>query len=364
MEYLMYMDESGNTGNPKIKNGKWNWGNQKHFALGGLYFEKGKKEKLRKEIYEILESYRPGLGSDFELKSSSNYGFRNDLLEDFFSVFMDNKIDFFIDITNKKFQIIKYINEYCVFPVVLRDDPINERINKRDLIINTAVDLYNNLPDELVGNFLDINNKPIDDNLVEFITNYIDELDDYIFNDIISNRLKTIKDRINNFSNESFQLSNLVPIKDKTNGGKNMSFLPNLDAYLNVVNVIGNVKLEDKDSLTIFHDRQDQFDKSIKKWTKIIKNNYSNAKIDEISFLDSKKSIFIQVIDFITGMILKRYRVCIEKNYLNRKQRKEYKLYRPFVERCNVVAPKHEQKLFFSKHKLISTKSRIPQTRK
>ncbi len=46
MNYKMFIDESGNTGEPRIKNGKWNYGEQPYFGLGSIMI----KEEVEKEF--------------------------------------------------------------------------------------------------------------------------------------------------------------------------------------------------------------------------------------------------------------------------------------------------------------------------
>ena len=45
MNYNIYLDESGNTGNIELKeNLQWNYGNQPYFALGSFYIEENISE--------------------------------------------------------------------------------------------------------------------------------------------------------------------------------------------------------------------------------------------------------------------------------------------------------------------------------
>ena len=134
-----------------------------------------------------------------------------------------------------------------------------------------------------------------------------------------------------------------------------MSFLPNLDAYNNVIASISRLSLSKNDSIYIYHDVQKQFSNSITKWTDRIKTDTKN--IDNIKFIESKDEILIQFIDYITG----NFRICFN-NIMNgptKKRDREFtKLLKDILLQSNIVSTKNDQEKFFN---AIGTKPIYPQ---
>ncbi len=65
MNYRIYIDESGNTGNVEInRNLNWNFGIQTRFVLGAVCVAENNLEVLKEEIERILNKYDPQLGKE------------------------------------------------------------------------------------------------------------------------------------------------------------------------------------------------------------------------------------------------------------------------------------------------------------
>lgn len=153
MNYNIYLDESGNTGNIELRDDlKWNYGNQPHFSLGALYIEEEKVKDIEQKIIEILHDYDPALGTERELKSRAKYVFKNELLKEITELLVSEKTGFYFDIANKKYKAIITIVEYCVYPFFVSVENILNRSAK----VDAANVLYKTLPDEDIKYYIDL----------------------------------------------------------------------------------------------------------------------------------------------------------------------------------------------------------------
>ena len=86
---MIYIDKSENTGEPRIKNKKWNWGIQPNFALGAICLKTQEVYEIKLKIKNVLRSYDSKLGVEHELKSKANYIFEKELLSNIQKYYMN-----------------------------------------------------------------------------------------------------------------------------------------------------------------------------------------------------------------------------------------------------------------------------------
>lgn len=357
MNYAIFLDESGNTGNPRLKNNKWNWGSQPYFALGSLCIKEEERVEIGNAILTITNSYYNGLGSEIELKSTSKYRFKNEMLVKIVDLLSKKDTKFYIDITNKRFQIIKYIVEYCIFPYYMLDKVSSVRDKK----VNAATYLYNNLTDEMINKFITLATTDLDDDhIISMILKYLDELKSNLKDKEINSQINNVEVIIANFKLYGLSVSNLLPLRDMTNKGSEMCFLPNLDAFLNIIASTATLRISKNDKLSIYHDKQKQFDQSIIKWTEKMRNMFNIKNLNKIEFVESKGDILVQTIDFITGQILKKFTISMNTSYQSKKEKELVKVFKSIAENCNIVSTKYEQDKFFGDYNIRYGKTVMP----
>lgn len=357
MNYNIFIDESGNTGNIEIKDDlTWNFQSQTHFALGAIYFKEEKQKELEEEILKCLQSHDVLLGTEKELKSKAKYLFKNELLEELLFILHSNDVGIYFDISDKKYKVIMNIVEYCIYPYYLFDLKAT-----REKKINIATFLYNNMAMEDIKYFIDLCQKEISENdgireIVEILLK-IREL-------LISCKQKeyqcvdSVIDYIKNHKKYGLTLENILPIKDYNNKGTKESFLPNVDAFNSLLGHICNLRLSYGDNVFVYHDDQKQFSNVLSKWADELKK-YGTG-IQQLNFHDSKKDVVIQVVDFFTGNILRLYKEIISTSYMNRKNRELVKKIKPLLENCNIVASNYEQMRFFEQCNIKYRKAPLP----
>ncbi|MGL4914325.1 MAG: DUF3800 domain-containing protein [Romboutsia sp.] len=340
MKYSLFLDESFNTGEPKYSNGKWNFYRQPYFVLGSYSIKDNCIEKFKKEFKDILQKYNNKLGTEVELKSTANYKFKKELLADMIKLIDKYEIDVYIDISNKKYKVVMYLVEYCIYPYYM--------YNKKNLRTQCKIIadyIYNNLDENKLGEFIELcnNNENISD-----LNKFLNNLKVCIGDSKIQEKIKEVILHIENYEEKNLQIKNLYPVKDFNNKGTVTSFLPNLDAYNNIIASQSTLLFKSYNKISIYHDTQDQFSNCIKKWTEIMKDDFNINNINNIEFIDSKDEVLIQFIDYITGNI----RICFS-NIINNSHSKDDReiigILKPLLTRCNIVSVKSEQEKFFYK---------------
>lgn len=357
MIYNIYLDESGNTGNIELREDmQWNYGNQPYFALGSFYIEESIANDIKQCILEILHKYNPKLGIEDELKSKAKYIFKNDLMEEVTKVLCDNKVGFYFDIANKKYKVIMNMVEYCVYPYFVKQSYIFARNEK----VNAANFLYKTLPKEKIKIYIDLCQEVCDeeDKITQLIA-FLEMLEEHFRTHKEKvNPIKLVAEVVGNYKEHGLKIEHLFPVKDFNNKGAKESFLPNVDAYNNIIGSIGNLKLNQYDEINIYHDEQKQFSNVLESWTSYMK--VYGINISKLNFCVSHDDVLVQIADFYTGNILRLYRKIVEYISLNRAERELIKIIKPLLANCNIVAPDNEQREFFDKCELKMRRTPIP----
>lgn len=363
MKFRMYVDESGNTGEPQIRKGKWNYGDQRYFGLGSIMVKEEDEKELSNKTLEVLQKYDPKLGTENELKSQGKYLFKIELLCDLINLFQDYDYFAFFDISNKKFKVICYMVEYCVYPYYIYAQLLTQE-KHRTKRINAANALYYNLDESQIERF---------DCLIRKKNEELDKRKDFLdflevlMNELYQKKQKELVEGIGsaiNFIKDSpgMPLSNLIPVEDYNNSGKSNFFLPNIDALNNIVAQQAIKRLSYNDAISIIHDEQLQFSNSLTKWIDYQRDQGLKVQID--AFMDSKNSVILQTTDFFLGMIIRLFQKIIERRPLSRNDREAMKILKPLVSsansNCNIVSVQSEQAEFFRAFGVKAVRTTIP----
>ncbi|WP_039238980.1 hypothetical protein, partial [Clostridium novyi] len=329
-------------------------------ALGSLLIEESKSNLLKRDIEKILSKYDKELGINKELKSTAKYKFKNKLLQDIIDTLLKYKVRFYFDISNKKYKIVMNIVEYCIYPYYLQDTGFSEELRQKKIF--AANYLFYNLNDNILNKFIDLCTQNLEENEVVSHSNLLDFLQ-VLYNNIIDEHIKYqvkfLKDYICNYRKYGLSIRNIYPIQDLTNKKSLMSFLPNIDAFLNIIANTTNLRMWKEDKLLIFHDEQKQFSESLVKWVEEMKHKMLVRNIDKIAFVESKTNVLIQTIDFLTGTILSCLVKSINNPYI-RSNREMLRILKPMVENCNIVSVEGDYREFFKQSKVKFSKSPVP----
>lgn len=180
----------------------------------------------------------------------------------------------------------------------------------------------------------------------------------YIRNKRLSCAIKKVIEVVKNYKIYGLEEAQLFPIKDFNNRGTKESFLPNVDAYNNIIASIGKLRVGLNDSINIYHDEQKQFSEVLIKWTEVLKEHKVN--VNKLKFHISKDDVMVQIADFYTGYIARLYKKIVDSTFLDRSDREVIKILKPLLGKCNIVAPNTEQEEFFKKCGLRKAETPVP----
>ncbi|WP_202710336.1 DUF3800 domain-containing protein [Sporosalibacterium faouarense] len=353
MDYVMYLDESGNTGNPRLKKNGWNFREQPNYGLGAICIKRSNEKEIKNKILNLFAKYDKELGQGKELKSTTDYWFNNELFCELIELLERHNTIFYFDIISKRFNIVKYLVHYCLYP----DSIINFDHSIREEKVNFATLVSNNIEDESLQEFIELCQletayEGLRVKYIEFLTN----LKNNVTEDSIVNR---IEKGISIFKDNEVPLEKLLPIEDYTNKGRLMRLLPNIDSFNNVFVSVARLRLSPSDNVILYHDIQEQFGKSYERWiSETFKMGLKNIK--KIEFLKSDESILIQAIDFLVGNLVSLYQRTIINNSLTRNDRQLGKRVNRLIYNTNIVSTKYDQEKFFSSHGIKYGKTTIP----
>lgn len=355
MDYSIFLDESGNTGEAKYNNGKWNFETQPYFVLGSYSIRSNKIDEFKSEFKMVIEKYDKDFGTTRELKSTAKDKFKIDLLSDMVQLVSKYNLDLYLDISNKKYKIVTVIVENCMYPQYIYQN----KMDVRNECIIAANYLYNNLNDNILSEYINLCNKK-QPNFLDLNT-FLIKLENDINENILKQDVSFVREYIKHYENKNLKLEDLYPVKDLNNKGTVTSFLPNLDAYNNIIASKYRELYKNYNNINIYHDKQDQFSNCLIKWTETINKIFNFESTDNIKFIDSKDDILIQFIDYLTGNV----RICFENiinNSHKRLDRELSKTLKPLFYSCNIVSTEREQHKFFDSLGLKYTATPVPIT--
>lgn len=359
MNYHIYMDESGNTGEPRYKTDKqiWNWGEQEYFALGGVGIPEEAESSMQTELREILKSFDPALGVEKEWKSRANSLFNWKIMQEVIDLIIRYKGTIYVDITSKRFKIVHYFVDYCIFPYYLEEKNSMDRRQERIEMANKVYKIWN---DQLFARFVDLchNGLESDENLNAYIL-FLEDAEKLLAKKNYIQDLSAVIERVKHSEFYGLTRENLIPIMDHDNRGNPLCFSPNVDAYLNIAATLAKRQSRNADSIHIFHDNQKQFIPALESWTQNLREQHG-LKLDAFTSLSSD-ALLIQLSDFIVGKILRVYRDIVSNNSHKRETRELMKIIKPIVDgNCNVVSTRYEQLQFYSAFDLETCLTPIP----
>lgn len=357
---MLFIDESGNTGEPSYSSNGWNWQDSKYFGLGALQIDSSKVDYFRSDLKRILKRYNTELGDTIELKSTANYVFSKKLMRDIIVLLNENKADIFLEITNKRFHIIQYLIDYCINPYYIYK---NQFLNS-DVYRSASVFLMNfffTVPEEeldlLLSRFVSLCHSDCIEDSYKHLPIFINDCYNYLPEELSSFK-DAVLEYIDNYELYGLTIDNLFPLVDRTSRGNKMCFAPNIDSINSILSRL--CKKNSKNRYTIVHDEQKQFESSIDNWISLLNIDYVK-NIENTKFSSSKNEVLIQLVDFVLGKILRIFDEVV--NNKNRKNSDDewIDIVTPLIlNKLNVVAPCHEQALFFKRFCAITLPTELP----
>ncbi len=323
----IYIDESGNSGDLIQRKIDLTFSNQNIFTLSAVKIPEDVYSKMENEFIPELKKKYKIQGS--EIKSSDLFDKKPKVILEIVNFIKDNNIDYFIEITDKKYYICNSIVIHQVIPpyFIPREKesggeyPVLREIYMDTLIRNIGKPEYQcffnackNINEESLLNSFNA--------LKEFFSAKIEEEKDLylksIYQGIVDNISMSIEDYFDIKEKEGLDnaVRKFIPIPDENKKGQLTYLLPQISSLTNLVARVNyfNGNLED---INFIHDQQVHFDDmlsyNVQKMLdigetgyKFTNSNFSIEKPVNITFdTDSKNNVGIQIADILSGFTMR-----------------------------------------------------------
>lgn len=304
-----YIDESGNTGDIGFTKNRLDFGGQPVFSLACI----GIKDlsALEEKVTELKATHK--IRSD-ELKTTSLYKEKPKFIKDIFKYIKSEKLPFFIEIVDKKYQLVVTIVNHYILPPYFMPEEDEESIAMRNFFCDF---IYHYVDDRIFFDFINIFDNPSETKIVGFfnvLLNYFEKMEDEISRCI----LELIRESLDDYEHIKIQeggnaYKRFLPIPDMNKRGEKIWILPNYASFTNIYARLNFYSGRNLSNVVIIHDEQAHFDEIIKdakisaeSATNINKAMTPNSDFDfinsaELTFGNSKTNIGIQVADILAG---------------------------------------------------------------
>lgn len=314
-----YFDESGFTGNLKIKNEKFNTNNNNIFTLVGVGVSDGSIDNLSNDIISLKNNFKI---QSVELKSTQIIKSYDKFLLKLLELLPKHNVTIFIEVINKHYFLYTQLIENIIFsPIVIHKTKYYEDRRKEFSLI-----FYKILPLNLVENYSHLIHNPSSElfenffkNLILFLKNYLKENKIYSFE--ITLMLKLIINiydfyllELEKYSNPNKQLFEyFLPLGDFSRTNKFYNTYYHINCFTNIVSKINNFSFTPK-IVNLIHDNQLESKIILENILNLMKQDYNLPDYYNLTFEDSKNNILIQVADILAGVSRKFTEKYLAKN--------------------------------------------------
>src|SRR5258708_7341225 len=168
----LYVDESGNTGETLVKDGKFNFTEQPIYVLAAIL--PGEKEGVLKDfIDELLKKHKVQAS---ELKSRNVYEKKPLFIVDLIDHLVSHRIPIFIELMDKLYYLSIQITSHFISPLFQLNDSVVARNN------HIASTLADHLNFDIYKSFIETCKEYSNESLEHFycqLIGYFDSIDDY-----------------------------------------------------------------------------------------------------------------------------------------------------------------------------------------
>ncbi len=321
----LYVDESGNTGETSSNDLKFNFYEQPYYVLAGILVDDELTEKLEKMVRNLCATYRL---QGTELKAKNLYESKPRLIIDLIEYLVVNRVPIFMELMDKLYYLHIMIVDHFLIPV--NSFPMNEDLILIRRIVASELGGFLNL--KIYHGFIKTVKLYSNESLEDFyrvLIKHFEEIDAFMHKSFVEQTQAAYFER--KFVDENQALKDFSPLPDENQKQRLIHLLPNYNAFSNMifrtqfyVNEFANGKFD------IAHDIQEQFSfiyqSALTKMKTFdfasLSENFAIGKkitrnIDEnieLKFIDSKDSIYIQLADILSGVVMRFWKDFTERN--------------------------------------------------
>jgi len=323
----LYIDESGNTGETLINNGKLNFVDQPYYALTGLLISDSIKSDLVSYIQTKKTEYRI---QSPELKAKNIYKKQPGLIIDIVNYIICKSIPVFIELMDKHFYLNIQIIEHIIVPSYSLPLTNDNMQYKNILASNITPYLSNDIYNQFVIACKEYSAVELE-KLFQILLIHFSNTNN---GELKKNIELTIEDYNEKKAHSTDAYKSFLPIPDKNHRNRLIHLLPNYHAFTNLIGRVEKYRVDFKTGdYEIVHDEQKQFDIIYKKALDIMKERdidsvVANTIISErarfninkdlkLEFVDSKQELMVQLSDLISGFVMRFWKDLSENNFEN-----------------------------------------------
>lgn len=347
----LYLDESGNSGDLISRKNGLGFAGQPVFSLAAV--DISQVEDLEGKINDLKNKF--GIKAD-ELKSSDLYKKKPQAMLEVFSILIESKSPFFVEVVDKKYFISTSIAAHQFLPPYYTGD---ESHGKFQIPRNVAANVMTfDMPDEVFELFFESCHEPSEKNLLNSMSGIksffeahpvYGEFSRHVemsIQDYFDKKNSSIQNRVRNFARnngvnpvmlkklgklvgEQFDLNDeqklkvvkkFVPIPDIGKRGNSILLLPHVSS---LTNIIARANLANEgviEGVAFHHDKQDHFDDALIAIKELMvankphqfspptpNSNFNITSSIDLKFLNSKKTIGVQIADLLAGFFSRFY---------------------------------------------------------
>ena len=322
MNMNLYLDESGNTGDLARTSSALDFGGQPVFSLAAIGISD--EEHLSKSLLALRKKHNVQAA---ELKLSRLLKRKPDFALDAIDLLIQNKIPFFVEVVDKKYQLAVSITNGFIWPPYFNTAESQETVYLKNIFADY---IYHKLSNEMFFGFVECMNAPSN----EKTGAYFDLLRDFISNDsheiasAIASQVEESKDDFRIMIKQENERAHrrFLPLPDIGKRDQEVWILPNFSSFTNIyarTNLFLSGKLE---GTRIFHDEQAHFDEIISCAKSQVENarvdlekfklpysDYSFQQFSELFFKSSPESTGIQLADIVAGLSMRWYQAHLQQ---------------------------------------------------
>lgn len=368
LDFKYYLDESGNTGDLIGKTPNLIFGNQPIFTLACIGIDDCK----------AVESFVSGLRSKYELdmgelKSSKLYFEHPEFFLDLARFISSERLPLLVELVDKKYCVAIAIVNHHIMPPYFMPDESDGRVQ---YIRNGLADyLAANLSDDVYESFFNVCKQPTEENLLSSMSKlksfFEGEKQKVDFAELT---VKSIDETIDDYEimksklGEKAAIEKFIPLPDFTAKNVKVNLLPHVHSIFNLMARINKYHLKNIQEVTLFHDKQKDFDYILMqckehlettelsdKTPPIINSDFDFTESMNLEFVDSEDSIGVQVADllagffnrYVNGLLYKEVEVNEIYHSIFSEFRRNFRPMSPLG--VNFVIPESKQQIIFRK---------------
>jgi len=323
----LYIDESGNTGETLIKNGKPNFNDQPYYVLAGLLIS----DSIKSDFISYIQTKKTESKIQSpELKAKNIYEKQSGFIIDIVNYITTNNIPVFIELMDKHFYLNIQILEHIIVPSYSLPLTNKNMQYKNILASNITPYLSDKIYEQFVIACKEYNAIELEKLFQIFLTHFSNTNNE----DLKKNIELTIEDYNEKKAKSREAYKSFLPIPDKNPKNRLIHLLPNYQAFTGLVGRVEKHRVDFKtEDYEIVHDEQKQFDIIYKAAFDLMKENdtdgvVANTIISEraifninkdlkLEFVDSKQELLIQISDLISGFVMRFWKDFSENNSKN-----------------------------------------------